>query len=120
MSHANAPLTPQGSITALPADRGRVTHCPRGLGHGHLEALCLQVVAPLSRVWCRWAPRPLQSTHALTRHDLNRLSHIDRQSGREIRRYERERPGELVHVDVKKLGKIPPGGGHKIRGRAAS
>jgi len=35
-------------------------------------------------------------------------------------RYERERPGELVHVDVKKLGKIPDGGGWKVHGRAAT
>ena len=56
----------------------------------------------------------------LVRHDLGRLDHLDRQSGREIRRYERERPGELVHVDVKKLGRIPHGGGHKVRGRAAT
>lgn len=32
-------------------------------------------------------------------------------------RYERERPGELVHVDVKKIGKIPDGGGWKAHGR---
>lgn len=32
-------------------------------------------------------------------------------------RYERERPGELVHVDVKKVGKIPDGGGWKAHGR---
>lgn len=56
----------------------------------------------------------------LVRHDLNRLSHLDRQTAAPIRRYERSRPGQLVHVDVKKLGKIPPGGGHKVRGRAAS
>ena len=55
----------------------------------------------------------------LVRHDLNRLSHLDRQSGREIRRYERKRPGELVHVDVKKLGKIPGGGGHRVHGTRA-
>ena len=36
-----------------------------------------------------------------------------------IRRYERDRPGELVHVDVKKLGRIPDGGGHKVLGRQA-
>lgn len=36
-----------------------------------------------------------------------------------IRRYERERPGELIHVDVKKLGRIPDGGGHKTLGRQA-
>ena len=37
-----------------------------------------------------------------------------------IRRYERDRPGELVHVDIKKLGNIPDGGGHKVHGRAAA
>jgi transposase InsO family protein len=36
-----------------------------------------------------------------------------------IVRYERERPGELVHVDIKKQGRIPPGGGWRIHGRAA-
>jgi len=35
-------------------------------------------------------------------------------------RYERDRPGELVHIDVKKLGRVPAGGGHKLRGRAAA
>jgi transposase InsO family protein len=42
---------------------------------------------------------------------------MDRPSARVIRRYERERPGELIHVDVKKLGRVPPGGGWRIRGR---
>ncbi len=35
-------------------------------------------------------------------------------------RYEHPRPGDLVHVDVKKIGKIPDGGGWKANGRAAS
>jgi hypothetical protein len=35
-----------------------------------------------------------------------------------VRRYERDRPGELVHVDVKKLGNIPDGGGWRAHGRA--
>src|SRR5918996_6461301 len=34
-------------------------------------------------------------------------------------RYERSRPGELVHMDVKKLGRIPDGGGWRALGRAA-
>jgi hypothetical protein len=34
-------------------------------------------------------------------------------------RYERERPGELVHMDVKKLGRIPDGGGWRAHGRDA-
>lgn len=32
-------------------------------------------------------------------------------------RYERARPGELVHVDVKKVARIPDGGGHRALGR---
>ena len=34
-------------------------------------------------------------------------------------RYERERPGELVHLDTKQLGRIPSGGGHRVHGRRA-
>lgn len=61
---------------------------------------------------------PASTVHrVLVRHDLNRLSHLDRQTAAPIRRYERTRPGELVHVDVKKLGRIPQGGGHRIHGR---
>ena len=56
----------------------------------------------------------------LRRHDLHRLDHLDRQCAVPIRRYERTRPGELVHVDVKKLGRIPAGGGHRVHGRAAT
>lgn len=55
----------------------------------------------------------------LRRRGLHRLDWMDRPTGRVIRRYEYERPGELVHVDVKKLGRIPPGGGHKVHGREA-
>jgi hypothetical protein len=36
---------------------------------------------------------------------------MDRPTGRAIRRYERAVPGELIHVDIKKLGRIPDGGG---------
>jgi transposase InsO family protein len=63
---------------------------------------------------------PTSTVHrVLTRHRLNRLSWIDRPTGTVIRRYEREKPGELIHVDVKKLGRIPDGGGHKVLGRQA-
>ncbi len=51
------------------------------------------------------------------------LGHIDLNTGVRIRkpkpvRYERSNPGDLVHVDVKKLGRIPDGGGHCTLGRA--
>jgi transposase InsO family protein len=53
----------------------------------------------------------------LRRHHMSRLAHTDRPSGAVVR-YERERPGELVHLDVKELGRIPDGGGHRAYGRA--
>jgi len=49
---------------------------------------------------------------------LARLDRGDRATDREpVQRYQRERPGELVHVDVKKLSGIPDGGGWRIHGR---
>ena len=80
------------------------------------------------RVLRRWGPariagllRLVPSTvhRVLTRYGLARLAHLDRPTGRVIRRYERDRPGELIHVDIKKLGNIPDGGGHKALGRQA-
>jgi transposase InsO family protein len=55
----------------------------------------------------------------LRRHHMSRLADTDRTSGVVVR-YQRERPGELVHLDVKKLGRIPDGGGHRLHGRAAA
>jgi transposase InsO family protein len=55
----------------------------------------------------------------LARHGVSRLAHTDRASGVVVR-YQREHPGELVHVDVKKLGRIPDGGGHRAHGRSAT
>jgi transposase-like protein len=74
----------------------------------------------------RWGPveigdalgLPASTVHAvLTRCRLNRLSHIDRLTGESVRRYEHEHPGDLLHVDVKKLGNIPDGGGWRHTGR---
>jgi transposase InsO family protein len=63
---------------------------------------------------------PASTVHRiLVRHGLNRLAWLDRPTGEPIRRYERDRPGELVHVDIKKLGNIPDGGGWRIVGRQA-
>jgi transposase InsO family protein len=62
---------------------------------------------------------PASTVHAvLVRCRLNRLSHIDIRTGEPIRRYEHDRPGSLIHVDVKKLGNIPTGGGWRFVGRA--
>ena len=63
---------------------------------------------------------PASTVHAvLVRHGLNRIAWLDRPTGEPIRRYERDKPGELVHVDIKKLGKLPDGGGWRAHGRGS-
>ncbi|MEV7284340.1 IS481 family transposase [Streptomyces sp. NPDC093252] len=80
------------------------------------------------RVLRRWGPAriahlpglaPSTVHRVLVRYRLARLTHLDRATGRAVRRYERDRPGELVHVDIKKPGNIPDGGGHRALGRQA-
>jgi hypothetical protein len=62
---------------------------------------------------------PASTVHAvLVRCRLNRLSHVDIRTGEPIRRYEHDHPGALIHVDVKKLGNIPDGGGWRFVERA--
>jgi len=80
------------------------------------------------RVTRRWGParigyllglHPSTVHRVLTRYGLVRLRWLDRPTGQVIRRMEPRTCGELVHVDVKKLGKIPAGGGWRMVGRAA-
>ncbi len=84
------------------------------------------------RVTRRWGPHRIayhlhlpQSTvsKVLTRYRVPLLGHIDLNTGVRVRktqpvRYEHDNPGDLVHVDVKKLGRIPDGGGHRTLGRS--
>lgn len=85
------------------------------------------------RVSRRWGPariayrlrlNPSTVHKVLTRYEAPRLAWTDPATGTRLRakpparRYEHDAPGELVHVDVKKLGRIPDGGGHRVHGRA--
>jgi len=63
----------------------------------------------------------------LARHHVPDLAAVDpitgdpvRCSRRSANRYEHPTPGAMIHVDVKKLGRIPPGGGWRLRGREAT
>ena len=74
--------------------------------------------APSSGVPARTVSRILR------RHQVPYLRECDPLTGEVIRaskttavRYERDRPGELVHMDVKKIGRIPDGGGWRAHGR---
>jgi transposase InsO family protein len=97
------------------------THSPRRTP-AHLEQRILRLrrrerLGP-ARIAARLA-LPASTVHrVLVRHQMNRLGWLDRPTGRPIRRYEHPRPGDLVHLDVKKLGRIPAGGGHRVHGRA--
>ena len=79
----------------------------------------------------RWGPHRI-ATHlhlprstveaVLRRYGMPLLRHLDQNTGLPVRRpvsrrYEHAAPGDLVHLDVKKLGRIPEGGGHRKVGR---
>lgn len=58
----------------------------------------------------------------LRRYRMPKLAHLDQATGLPVRRppanrYEHDKPGDLVHIDIKKLGRIPDGGGHRKLGR---
>ncbi|BEP14983.1 IS481 family transposase [Acidothermaceae bacterium B102] len=76
------------------------------------------------RLAAELALSPRTVSRILRRHQVPYLAHCDPITGEVIRaskttavRYERDRPGELVHMDVKKIGRIPDGGGWKSHGR---
>jgi transposase-like protein len=105
------------------ADRSsRPRSCPHQTP-AHLEAQIAELRRELKlgpvRLGARLGVAPSTVHRVLVRLGLNRLAWIDRPTGEVIRRYERDVPGELVHVDIKKLGRIPDGGGHKVLGRQA-
>ncbi|KJC64282.1 transposase [Agreia bicolorata] len=92
------------------------------------EAAVLQARSRLRFGPARLAPEtgvPARTiSRILHRHQVPPLAWLDPVTGTVIRasrsttnRYERESPGELVHVDVKKLGRIPDGGGWRAHGR---
>jgi transposase InsO family protein len=76
----------------------------------------------------RWGParigfhlglQPSTVHKVLSRYKMARLAWLDRPTGRVVRRYEHAEPGDMIHVDVKKLGRVPDGGGHQKLGRQA-
>lgn len=105
---------PRSSPTRTTSDREQaVLDARRSLRFGPLR------IAALTGVPARTVGRILH------RHGIPHLADCDPLTGAPIRaarttanRYERSRPGELVHLDVKKLGRIPEGGGWRAHGRS--
>ena len=164
MTHANAPLTPEGRrrlvelvlehgwslrraaerFQCSPAtakrwvDRARMglpmtdqSSRPHQSPNRCSRRLERRIVA--LRFRRRWGPHRIgyhlgipRSTvgRVLARYRMPLLHHLDQATGLPVRkpkpaRYEHTRPGQLVHIDIKKLGRIPNGGGHRMIGRQA-
>jgi transposase InsO family protein len=106
---------------------GLVDRSSRPVSHPRAVSAGVVRRVVMLRVRRRWGPHRIswvtgipRSTvyKVLCRVGLNRLDRIDRPSRVQVRRYERSRPGELLHIDVKKLARVPEGGGWKTRGRS--
>ena len=91
-----------------PAIERRVVKLRRRHGWGP-AVIAHHVGIPASTCW-----------RILHRHGISRLRDLDPPTRRRIRRYEHDRPGSLVHVDIKKIGRIPEGGGWRAHGKAAT
>jgi transposase len=138
MPHANAPLTELGRL--------RLARCVVDDGWPLRRAAERFQVSPVTAK--RWADRyraegaaGMRDRSSRPHHSPNRTSRqierkvlhlrrskrlgparigwrLDRATAEPIRRYEHDHPGDLIHVDVKKLGNIPDGGGWRTQGRA--
>jgi len=103
-------------VAGLQDRSSRANHCRHALPEHVIEA----VIRLRRELGCgphriAWELGLAASTvyGVLRRAGLSVLARLDRTT-RAVQRYERERPGELVHFDVKKLGKIPDGGGKRF------
>ena len=88
---------------------------PRQWSSGFFRGVCALGEGPVQLLACTGVAastvhRILRAAH------LTRLSSTDRATGQVVRRYEHPCPGCLVHVDVKKIGNIPDGGGWRYVG----
>ncbi len=103
---------PHRSPTRLPAETENAILALREQSHRGAVFLAAQLGLVASTVG-----------RVLRRHRVAPLSAIDPITGMPVRRrhsgirYERRAPGELLHIDVKKLGRVPDGGGWRVHGR---
>jgi transposase InsO family protein len=112
----------QSGIPGLEDRSSRPQHSPRALSVTQVERILA------ARRELRQGPHRLayvvgspRSTvyRVLYRHGTSRLRDFDRPTGLPVR-YVREHPGELIHIDTKQLGRIPPGGGHRMLPKQSS
>lgn len=106
---------PRTSPRATSPDRVAIVLARRAVDRCGPDALSRSIGVPartVSRILRRAGVPYLWQCDPLTG-DVIRASKVT------ARRYEHPRPGDLLHVDVKKIGRIPDGGGWRATGRAA-
>jgi len=94
----------------------RAKHLPHALQEHIVEAICRlrrELGAGPHRIAWEMGMHASTVYGVLKRNGLSVLARLDRTT-RAIVRYERERPGELVHLDIKKFGRVPDGGGKRF------
>jgi transposase InsO family protein len=117
-------------------ERGLIDRPSHAHSHPKRTPACTETRIRIARHLSRRGPVPIGAqlkvpastvARVLRRHRTPPLAACDPVTGQVIRacrrsanRYEHDRPGSLVHVDVKKLGRIPDGGGWRALGRAAT
>src|SRR5690606_4845038 len=103
---------PASSPTATPLETAAAVVELRSrerLGRDEIARACGVSPRTASRLIARAGLPPL--------HELDPVTGIALRASRRTQvRYERETPGDLVHIDVKKLGRIPEGGGWRVAG----
>lgn len=132
------PLNGSGSASAPPADGRALSRRRSGCHDRSLQPAASQPSADPNahrtanhrfalRVNNRWGPARIgyrlglhsSTVHrVLSRYALTRLSWMDRATSARVRRYEHAAAGDLVHVDIKKPGRLPDGGCHRMVGKA--
>lgn len=103
-------------IAGLRDRSSRAKHLPHALGEPVIEAICRlrrELGAGPHRIAYDLGMAASTVYAVLRRAGLSVLARLDR-STRAVIRYERDHPGALVHLDVKRLGRIPEGGGKRF------
>jgi len=94
----------------------RPRHIRHALAESVVEAICRlrrDLGAGPHRIAWELGMQPSTVYGVLKRAGISVLARLDR-TIRSVIRYERDTPGELVHLDIKKLGRIPDGGGKRF------
>jgi transposase InsO family protein len=102
--------------TGLRDRTSQAKHHPHALAEHIVEGICRlrrELGAGPHRIAWEMGMHASTVYGVLKRKSLSVLARLDRTT-RTVIRYERERPGELIHLDIKKFGKVPAGGGKRF------